>query len=56
MYGVYFLYEAFHGPSKKILVEGADAELLDTDFEISPFITSLNCTVEGVCTDLGMPP
>lgn len=31
----------------KTLVEGANAELLGIDFEIYPFITSLNCTVEG---------
>lgn len=30
--GVYFLYEALHGPPKKILVEGANAALLDIDF------------------------
>lgn len=30
--GVYFMYEALHGPPKKILVEGANAALLDIDF------------------------
>lgn len=30
--GVYFMYEAIHGPPKKILVEGANAALLDIDF------------------------
>lgn len=30
--GVFFMYEALHGPSKKILVEGANAALLDIDF------------------------
>lgn len=30
--GVYFMYDAIHGPLKKILVEGANAALLDIDF------------------------
>ncbi|XP_077200621.1 adenylosuccinate synthetase isozyme 2 isoform X2 [Paroedura picta] len=54
--GVYFMYEALHGPPKKILVEGANAALLDIDFGTYPFVTSSNCTVGGVCTGLGMPP
>ncbi|XP_039208448.1 adenylosuccinate synthetase isozyme 1 [Crotalus tigris] len=54
--GVYFMYEALHGPSKKILVEGANAALLDIDFGTYPFVTSSNCTVGGVCTGLGIPP
>ncbi|KAG7466326.1 hypothetical protein MATL_G00163760 [Megalops atlanticus] len=54
--GVYFMYEAIHGPPKKILVEGANAALLDVDFGTYPFVTSSNCTVGGVCTGLGVPP
>lgn len=30
--GVYYMYEALHGSPKKILVEGANAALLDIDF------------------------
>ena len=30
--GVYFMHQALTGPSKKILVEGANAALLDIDF------------------------
>lgn len=30
--GVHYMYEALHGPAKKILVEGANAALLDIDF------------------------
>lgn len=29
---VYYMYESLHGPPKKILVEGANAALLDIDF------------------------
>ncbi|KAJ8387349.1 hypothetical protein AAFF_G00158450 [Aldrovandia affinis] len=54
--GVHFMYEALHGPPTAILVEGANAALLDIDFGTYPFVTSSNCTVGGVCTGLGMPP
>lgn len=54
--GVHFMFEALHGPAKKILVEGANAALLDIDFGTYPFVTSSNCTVGGVCTGLGIPP
>ncbi|XP_030075049.1 adenylosuccinate synthetase isozyme 2 [Microcaecilia unicolor] len=54
--GVYFMYQALHGPPKKILVEGANAALLDIDFGTYPFVTSSNCTVGGVCTGLGIAP
>uniref|UniRef100_A0A4W5P2W7 Adenylosuccinate synthetase n=1 Tax=Hucho hucho TaxID=62062 RepID=A0A4W5P2W7_9TELE len=54
--GVFYMYEALHGPPKNILVEGANAALLDIDFGTYPFVTSSNCTVGGVCTGLGMPP
>ncbi|KAK0132313.1 Adenylosuccinate synthetase isozyme 1 [Merluccius polli] len=54
--GVYYMYEALHGSQKKILVEGANAALLDIDFGTYPFVTSSNCTVGGACTGLGIPP
>ncbi|MBN3313940.1 PURA2 synthetase, partial [Atractosteus spatula] len=54
--GVYFMHTALQGPPKKILVEGANAALLDIDFGTYPFVTSSNCTVGGVCTGLGVPP
>lgn len=54
--GVYFLSKALDGPPKKILVEGANAALLDINFGTYPFVTSLNCTVGGVCPWLGIPP
>ncbi|XP_063773662.1 adenylosuccinate synthetase isozyme 2 isoform X1 [Pseudophryne corroboree] len=54
--GVYFIHEALHGTPKKILVEGANAALLDIDFGTYPFVTSSNCTAGGVCTGLGIPP
>lgn len=41
---------------KKILVEGANAAMLDIDFGTYPYVTSSNCSIGGVCTGLGLPP
>lgn len=43
--GVHYMYEALHGPPKKILVEGANAALLDIDF--GQYFTV--CTCELAC-------
>lgn len=42
--------------SHAVLVEGANAALLDIDFGTYPFVTSSNCTAGGICTGLGLPP
>jgi adenylosuccinate synthase len=41
---------------KKLLVEGANAAMLDIDFGTYPFVTSSNATAGGACTGLGLPP
>ncbi|XP_066154753.1 adenylosuccinate synthetase [Euwallacea fornicatus] len=41
---------------KTVLVEGANAAMLDIDFGTYPYVTSSNCTVGGVCTGLGISP
>ncbi|KAL0479497.1 adenylosuccinate synthase [Acrasis kona] len=41
---------------KNILLEGANAVMLDIDFGTYPFVTSSNPTVGGACTGLGIPP
>merc|ERR1719234_2752196 len=41
---------------KRILVEGANAAMLDIDFGTYPYVTSSNCSIGGVCTGLGIPP
>ena len=41
---------------KKILIEGANALMLDLDFGTYPFVTSSNTTIGGVSTGLGIPP
>jgi|EP00161_Ancyromonas_sigmoides_P022563 adenylosuccinate synthase len=40
---------------RTVLVEGANATMLDLDFGTYPFVTSSNCSVGGVCTGLGIP-
>lgn len=42
--------------NKKILVEGANALMLDIDFGTYPFVTSSNTCIGGVLTGLGLPP
>ncbi|KAJ3113097.1 hypothetical protein HK098_007830 [Nowakowskiella sp. JEL0407] len=41
---------------KKVLVEGANAIMLDLDFGTYPYVTSSNTGIGGVCTGLGLPP
>jgi adenylosuccinate synthase len=41
---------------KRILVEGANALMLDLDFGTYPFVTSSSTSIGGVCTGLGIPP
>jgi adenylosuccinate synthase len=53
---IHTLHAAVSGRDAAVLVEGANAALLDVDFGTYPFVTSSNCTVGGVCTGLGMPP
>lgn len=49
-----FMYTSLK-EGKKILVEGANAAMLDIDFGTYPYVTSSNCTIGGVCTGLGIP-
>lgn len=43
-------------PPKRVLVEGANALMLDLDFGTYPFVTSSSTTIGGVCTGLGINP
>ncbi|XP_012285355.1 adenylosuccinate synthetase isoform X1 [Orussus abietinus] len=52
---VCFLHKALK-EGQKILVEGANAAMLDIDFGTYPYVTSSNCSIGGVCTGLGLPP
>lgn len=41
---------------KRVLVEGANALMLDIDFGTYPYVTSSSTAIGGVCTGLGVPP
>jgi adenylosuccinate synthase len=42
--------------NKKVLIEGANATMLDIDFGTYPFVTSSNPSMGGASTGLGVPP
>lgn len=52
---VHYLNHAYD-EGKKILIEGANATLLDIDFGTYPFVTSSNASIGGACTGLGIAP
>eukprot|EP01068_Selenidium_serpulae_P011020 Selendium_serpulae@DN5586_c0_g1_i3.p1 len=52
---VSLLHEAL-AKGQSILVEGANAAMLDLDLGTYPFVTSSNTTIGGMCTGLGLPP
>lgn len=45
-----------HKEGKRVLVEGANATMLDLDFGTYPFVTSSNPSLGGVCNGLGLAP
>lgn len=50
-----FMHKAI-AANKKILVEGANALMLDIDFGTYPYVTSSATGIGGVLTGLGIPP
>lgn len=52
---VTFLHKALK-EGKKVLVEGANAAMLDIDFGTYPYVTSSNCSIGGSSTGLGLAP
>lgn len=52
---VVYIHEAI-AAGKSVLVEGANALMLDLDFGTYPYVTSSSTTIGGVCTGLGIPP
>jgi len=42
--------------ASRILIEGANATMLDIDFGTYPFVTSSSTTIGGVCSGLGIAP
>jgi len=49
------LHEA-HAAGKRILIEGAQAALLDVDFGTYPFVTASSTGLNGVASGTGLPP
>lgn len=49
---VFYLHSALRS-GKTVLVEGANAAMLDIDFGTYPYVTSSNCSIGGVLTGLG---
>ena len=52
---VHFMHKAIQD-KKRILIEGANALMLDLDFGTYPYVTSSATSIGGVCTGLGIPP
>ena len=52
---VVYMHQALD-TGKRILVEGANALMLDIDYGTYPYVTSSSTTIGGVCTGLGIPP
>lgn len=50
-----FINEAWES-GKRILIEGANATMLDLDFGTYPFVTSSNPSIGGVIAGLGLAP
>lgn len=52
---VYLINDALD-KGKRLLVEGAQATMLDIDFGTYPFVTSSNSSIGSACTGLGIGP
>lgn len=52
---VVYIHKAI-ASGKRVLVEGANALMLDLDYGTYPFVTSSSTAIGGVCTGLGIPP
>lgn len=51
-----YLIQQALGENRNILLEGAQATLLDIDFGTYPHVTSSSCTAGGACQGSGIPP
>jgi adenylosuccinate synthase len=52
---VEYVQDAF-STGKRIMIEGANATMLDIDFGTYPYVTSSNPSIGGCATGLGIPP
>jgi len=53
--GVSYINNALRD-GKRVMIEGANATMLDLDFGTYPFVTSSNASIGGACTGLGIAP
>lgn len=53
---VNMVHDVINDPKKRIIIEGANAVMLDLDFGTYPYVTSSCTWVGGVSTGLGVPP
>ncbi|XP_020897847.1 adenylosuccinate synthetase isozyme 1 A isoform X2 [Exaiptasia diaphana] len=51
-----YMNQALQKSNLNIVIEGANAMMLDIDFGGYPYVTSSNCSAGAVCTGLGIPP
>lgn len=51
-----YMHKTLQDTSKRIIAEGANATMLDTDFGTYPYVTSSATCIGGVMTGLGVPP
>lgn len=52
----FFLYNMLRTDNKFVIIEGANAAMLDIDFGTYPYVTSSTCTIGGICSGLGLQP
>ncbi|KAL6079567.1 Adenylosuccinate synthetase [Balamuthia mandrillaris] len=52
---VHYINKAYE-EGKKIMIEGANATMLDVDFGTYPYVTSSNASIGGAVTGLGIAP
>ena len=50
-----YIHEAL-AAGKRILVEGANALMIDIDYGTYPYVTSSSTNAGGICIGLGIPP
>lgn len=51
-----YMHSLIKDDKKRIIAEGANAVMLDTDHGTYPYVTSSSVVIGGVCTGLGVPP
>lgn len=52
----FFMSNIFKQENQNVIIEGANAAMLDIDFGTYPYVTSSNCTIGGICSGLGVLP